>query len=56
MTILANKLIETKYGKVAIITENDKKKIDFKNSKFNSTIDFIRFLKDEKLTIQILGY
>ena len=29
---------------------------DFNNSKFNSTMDFIGFLKNETLTTQILGY
>lgn len=48
--------VATQYGKVAIITENGKKKVDFNNSKFNSTMDFIGFLKNETLTHQILGY
>lgn len=48
--------VATEYGRVAIINENGKKKVDFNNSKFNSTMDFIGFLKNETLTTQILGY
>lgn len=48
--------VSTKYGKVAITNENGKKKVDFNNSKFNSTMDFIGFLKDEHLITQITGY
>mgnify|MGYP001446359365 CR=1 FL=1 len=50
------KVYKTEYGRVAIINENGKKKVDFNNSKFNSTMDFIGFLKNETLTTQILGY
>lgn len=48
--------VVTEYGRVAIINEYGKKKVDFNNSKFNSTMDFIGFLKNETLTHQILGY
>ncbi len=48
--------ITTEYGKIIVINENGKKKIDFNNCKFNSTNAFIAFLKNEILTIQILGY
>ena len=48
--------VATEYGRVAIINENGKKKVDFNNSKFNSGMDLIDFLKNETLTTQILGY
>jgi hypothetical protein len=53
--VMDNEVV-TEYGRVAIINENGKKKVDFNNSKFNSTMDFIGFLKNETLTTQILGY
>ena len=49
-------VVTTQYGKVVIIIENGKNKLDFNNSKFNNTNDFIAFLKNEKLTHQIFGY
>lgn len=49
-------VVVTKYGNVAIITENDKKKVDFNNSKFKSIMDFIGFLKDDGLQLNLLGY
>lgn len=48
--------VSTEYGIIAIINENGKKKVDFNNCKFNSTMDFIGFLKNEKLINQMLGY
>jgi hypothetical protein len=53
--ILENE-VATIYGKVVIVNETGVKKIDFNNSKFNSTMDFIGFLKDGVLTQRILGY
>ena len=46
--------IEKLNGKA--IQQNGKKKIDFNNTNFNSTMDFIGFLRNEKLITQILGY
>jgi hypothetical protein len=54
--LVMNNEVVTEYGRVAIINENGKKKVDFNNSKFNSTMDFIGFLKNKTLTAQILGY
>ena len=38
------------------LDENGKKKYDYNNSKFNSTMDFIRFLRDENLHNKISRY
>ena len=39
----------TKYGKIIIIDEDGKRKIDFEKSTFNSMMDFIKFLNDKHL-------
>lgn len=41
--------MKTQYGEIIIINEDGKNKIDFKNSNFNSVMDFIKFLRDENL-------
>lgn len=48
--------MHTQYGNIAIVIENNIKKLDFNNSKFNSISDFIAFLNNKDLTKEILGY
>lgn len=47
---------DTKYGKIAVINEDGKLKADYNKSKFNSTNDFHKFLKDDGLQLKIFGY
>ncbi len=48
--------IETKYGSIAIVIENDKKKCNFNDSNFNCIMSLIAFLNDKELCKQIFNY
>ena len=52
--LLQENEVVTKYGNVLLVEEYGQKKVDFNNSKFNSTQDFIGFLQNEQLITQIL--